>query len=162
MGNFENSRKRRSLDLNVLNTLNADLLEALVERVVCDKNDRKHDDDCDSKHDDWDRNDEGWIWDRKDDDCKKDRKHDKCKRNRKHHNCDDDHGRCEGCVCDILRRLPSSSLVNIVLKGGDEFFEDELIFASFDRKTCCATFILDGYPFIIDCEKIAGIQILKD
>ncbi|MFE1244703.1 hydrolase [Fictibacillus sp. NPDC058756] len=69
--------------------------------------------------------------------------------------------KCKGCACDILKKATQGTLVNIVLKGGDEFFEDELAFVCFDPKTCCVTFILDGYPFIIDCENIAGIQIVS-
>ncbi|SDM60622.1 hypothetical protein SAMN04488137_0992 [Fictibacillus solisalsi] len=50
-------------------------------------------------------------------------------------------------------------MVQIVLKGGDEFFDGEITFACFDHKTCCATFILDGYPIIIDCRQIVAIQL---
>ncbi|MDM5316742.1 hypothetical protein QUF49_12110 [Fictibacillus sp. b24] len=69
--------------------------------------------------------------------------------------------KCKGCACDVLKKLCAGSLVNIVLKGGDEFFEDELAFVRLDHKTCCATFLLEGYPFIIDCENIVGIQVLR-
>jgi hypothetical protein len=72
----------------------------------------------------------------------------------------DTQSQCTGCACDVLRKLSPGSFVNIILKGGDDFLEGELTFACFDPKTCCATFILDGYPLIVDCEKIAAIQVL--
>jgi hypothetical protein len=74
--------------------------------------------------------------------------------------CGSQDNTCEGCACDVLRRLSPGSLVNIILKGGDEFLEGELTFACFDSKTCCATFIFDGYPLIVDCENITAIQVL--
>jgi hypothetical protein len=68
--------------------------------------------------------------------------------------------KCKGCACDVLKKLSARSLVNIVLKGGEDFFEEDLTFVRLDHKTCCATFLLDGYPFIIDCENIVGIRVL--
>lgn len=69
--------------------------------------------------------------------------------------------KCEGCACDVIKKLSPGSLVNIVLKGGDEFFDGPLAFARFDHITCCVTFILDGYPLIVDCENITAIQVLN-
>ncbi|MDM5337880.1 hypothetical protein QUF84_11685 [Fictibacillus enclensis] len=66
---------------------------------------------------------------------------------------------CKGCACNQIRKLTPGALVQIVLKGGEDFFDGEITFACFDHKTCCATFILDGYPIIIDCRQIVAIQL---
>ncbi|UZJ77350.1 hypothetical protein [Fictibacillus sp. KU28468] len=69
------------------------------------------------------------------------------------------HNQCKGCACEQIKKLRPGASVQIVLKGGEDFFDGEITFACFDHKTCCATFILDGYPIIIDCRQIVAIQL---
>ncbi|WP_347550661.1 hypothetical protein ABFG93_03420 [Pseudalkalibacillus hwajinpoensis] len=66
--------------------------------------------------------------------------------------------KCDGCVCDELRKLRPGQLVDLVLNGEDEF--TDLTFACFDPKSCCVTFLDEDYPFIVDCRKIQAIRLL--
>ncbi|MGP4082424.1 hydrolase [Pseudalkalibacillus sp. R45] len=66
--------------------------------------------------------------------------------------------KCDGCVCDELRKLRSGDTVDLIIDG-EEFAE--LVFACFDKKSCCATFLDDDYPFIVDCRKVDAIRVLS-
>ncbi|MCF6409163.1 hypothetical protein [Pseudalkalibacillus salsuginis] len=66
--------------------------------------------------------------------------------------------KCDGCVCDELRKLRSGETVDLIIDG--EEFAD-LIFACFDKKSCCVTFLDDDYPFIVDCRKVDAIRVLS-
>lgn len=66
--------------------------------------------------------------------------------------------KCEGCVCDQLKKLINGDMVDIIIRGEDY---TDLKFILLDEKTCCATFLDSSYPFIIDCKKIDAIRIVS-
>lgn len=80
-----------------------------------------------------------------------------CSSNRHHH-------RCQGCVCDQLRRLARGTEVDVFLSGG-QILED-VVFLRFNRNNCCAFFRDEetevGTTLIVDCEKIDAIRIEDD
>lgn len=69
--------------------------------------------------------------------------------------------RCDGCICNLLRRLERGTEVDVFLSGG-KILED-VIFIRFDRNNCCAFFEdtekEPGSTLIVDCEKIDAIRI---
>lgn len=65
--------------------------------------------------------------------------------------------KCDGCVCDQLRKLRSGEVVDLIIDG-NEF--PNLIFACIDDATCCATFLDGDYPFIVDCRKVEAIRLV--
>ncbi|WLD94947.1 hypothetical protein [Alkalihalobacillus sp. AL-G] len=70
---------------------------------------------------------------------------------------DRDRDKCDSCACDQLRDLRTGDVVDIILDG-EEF--PNLVFACFDKKDCCVTFLDEDYPFIVDCRKIDAIRIV--
>ncbi|MEK4228942.1 hydrolase [Solibacillus sp. FSL H8-0538] len=72
--------------------------------------------------------------------------------------------RCNGCICDQLRRLKRGTEVDVFLSGG-QILED-VIFIRFDRNNCCAFFkdneTEPGSTLIVDCQKVDAIRIEAD
>ncbi|MFJ5565230.1 hydrolase [Lysinibacillus xylanilyticus] len=68
---------------------------------------------------------------------------------------------CEGCVCNQLRTLQTSTVVDLFLRGGQDI--EDVIFISFDPNNCCAFFndptTEPGSTLIIDCQEIQAIRI---
>ena len=73
-------------------------------------------------------------------------------------------GRCNGCICDLLRELRKGTEVDVFLSGG-QILED-VVFKRFDHNNCCAFFIDTtierGSTLIVDCQKIDAIRIEVD
>jgi hypothetical protein len=71
--------------------------------------------------------------------------------------------KCGGCVCDQLRRLSPNTEIEDILINGKSIDKDDIFLITFDRKTCCATFIAkdnnDTVTFTLDCRKIDAIFI---
>ncbi|WP_349410287.1 penicillin-binding protein [Pseudalkalibacillus sp. SCS-8] len=69
--------------------------------------------------------------------------------------------KCDGCICDQLRKLRPGTKVDAIVSGETED-TDNLIFSCLDEETCCATFIQDygnRDVVILDCRQIQGIRI---
>ncbi|WP_163103320.1 hydrolase [Peribacillus alkalitolerans] len=69
--------------------------------------------------------------------------------------------RCNGCICDQLRRLDRDTEVDVFLKGG-QILED-VVFIRFNRNNCCAFFddpvTEPGTTLIVDCQDIQALRI---
>lgn len=69
--------------------------------------------------------------------------------------------RCDGCICNQLRRLRSNTEVDVFLSGG-QILED-VVFLRFNLSDCCAFFSDEetepGSILIVDCKKIDAIRI---
>jgi hypothetical protein len=68
--------------------------------------------------------------------------------------------RCDGCICDQLRNLPTGTVVAVFLFGSATPIA--LVFINLDNDNCCAFFTqpgVAGSTVIIDCEKIQAIRI---
>ncbi|SNT45275.1 hypothetical protein SAMN05444672_12549 [Bacillus sp. OK838] len=69
--------------------------------------------------------------------------------------------RCNGCICNTLRRLSPGTEVDVFLSGGTVL--EDVIFLAFDKNTCCARFRdEEGEPgtiLIVDCRDIQALRI---
>lgn len=72
--------------------------------------------------------------------------------------------RCEGCICNQLRRLQAGTEVDVFLTGGTVL--EDVVFVSFNRRNCCAFFTDPtteaGSTLIIDCRQIQALRIEAD
>jgi len=88
---------------------------------------------------------------------------DGCMCDNQHHHEKEEH-RCNGCVCDQLRRLQTATEVDVFLRGGTVL--EDVVFISLDRKNCCAIFTdpttEPGSTLIVDCQEIQAIRIEVD
>ncbi len=77
---------------------------------------------------------------------------------------DSERNRCNGCICDQLRRLQTQTEVDVFLSGGQVF--EDVIFITLERENCCAFFndptTEPGSTLIIDCQQIQAIRIEAD
>ncbi len=69
--------------------------------------------------------------------------------------------RCNGCVCNTLRRLRPGTEVDVFLSGGTVL--EDVIFRAFDNNTCCARFRDEenepGTVIFVDCRDIQALRI---
>jgi hypothetical protein len=83
------------------------------------------------------------------------------KHENKNKNCED---RCNGCICDQLRKLQTQTEVDVFLSSG-QILED-VIFINLNQKDCCAFFsdptTEPGSTLIVDCQRIDAIRIEAD
>ncbi|MGC8229894.1 hydrolase [Pseudobacillus badius] len=84
-------------------------------------------------------------------------------KNNEHEHTDREH-KCNGCICNQLRKLQTQTEVDVFLSSG-EVLED-VVFINFDRNNCCA-FFMDtetepGSTLIVDCQRIDAIRIEAD
>ncbi|MFJ5565229.1 hydrolase [Lysinibacillus xylanilyticus] len=67
---------------------------------------------------------------------------------------------CKGCVCNQLRTLQTSTVVDLFIFGRNI---EDVIFISFDPNNCCAFFndptTEPGSTIIVDCQDIQAIRI---
>lgn len=72
--------------------------------------------------------------------------------------------RCNGCVCNQLRRLQTQTEVDLFLLGGQVI--EDVVFITFDQNDCCAFFndptTEPGSTIIVDCQDIQAIRIEAD
>ena len=72
--------------------------------------------------------------------------------------------RCNGCVCDQLRRLQTQTEVDVFLSGGQVL--EDVNFINLNQENCCAFFIdletEPGSTLIVDCRQIIAIRIEAD
>jgi hypothetical protein len=78
--------------------------------------------------------------------------------------CGNQRNKCNGCICDQLRKLKRNTEVDVFLSSG-EVLED-VVFKAFDQKNCCAFFkdptTEPGSTLIVDCRRIDAIRIEAD
>ncbi|WP_349410302.1 hydrolase [Pseudalkalibacillus sp. SCS-8] len=75
--------------------------------------------------------------------------------------------KCEGCLCDELKRLQPGTEIEEILVNGEEI--EDLVFLCFDPETCCARFVQEDNNgnselereesniVLVDCRKIDAI-----
>ncbi|MBD8036169.1 hydrolase [Solibacillus sp. A46] len=87
-----------------------------------------------------------------------------CSKCRSESSSSNNKGRCNGCICDLLRELRKGTEVDVFLSGG-KILED-VVFKRFDHNSCCAFFIDTtierGSTLIVDCQKIDALRIEVD
>ncbi|MGX9135276.1 hydrolase [Rummeliibacillus sp. JY-2-4R] len=82
--------------------------------------------------------------------------------------CDDCNNRrrnrCNSCICQILRRLPRNTEVDVFLSGGNIL--EDVVFKRLNRNNCCAFFndptTEPGSTLIVDCNRIDAIRLEAD
>ncbi|WP_220478585.1 hydrolase [Peribacillus huizhouensis] len=76
----------------------------------------------------------------------------------------DHENKCNGCICDQLRKLQTQTEVDVFLSGG-QMLED-VVFITLNQKDCCAFFTdpttEPGSTLIVDCQQIQAIRIEAD
>ena len=79
----------------------------------------------------------------------------------KNKDCED---KCNGCICDQLRKLQPQTEVDVFLSSG-RILED-VIFITLNQKNCCAFFsdptTEPGSTLIVDCQRIDAIRLEAD
>ena len=94
---------------------------------------------------------------------KKDENHEQCNECNDHKS-NSNENKCNGCICDQLRKLPTHTEVDVFLSSG-QILED-VIFINLDQKSCCAFFTdpttEPGSTLIVDCQRIDAIRIEAD
>ena len=72
--------------------------------------------------------------------------------------------RCNGCICNQLRRLQTQTEVDVFLVGGQVL--EDVVFINLDQRNCCAFFndpeTEPGSTLIVDCQFIQAIRIEAD
>lgn len=95
---------------------------------------------------------------------KHDSKKHSCTHEMKHSSSEKDSSRCNGCVCDQLKRLQTQTEVDLFLSGGQVI--EDVVFITLDQKNCCAFFndptTEPGSTLIVDCQDIQALRIEAD
>ncbi|NEU29227.1 DUF3915 domain-containing protein [bacterium LRH843] len=72
--------------------------------------------------------------------------------------------RCNGCICNQLRRLEAGTEVDVFLLGGQVL--EDIVFMKFNRNNCCAFFndvtTEKGSTLIVDCRDITALRLEAD